>query len=498
MSAIITEKFRLHNASQFVESFTEASASTYYLFLGKATAFSSTTTGGSDSSPPTPSTGPEDEFRAWNSMLGAKKITSSDVKRSIVRRNWSNGTVFDMYRHDYTSSNTATSGASDLYDSTFYFMTSDFRVYKVLDNNGGSAFSGSEPTSESTSPFASGGYVLKYMYKVSTSDFAKFGTTDFIPVATDSTVSAAATDGKIESLSVTAGSGYTDGTYFTAVHGDGTSAGTSSGAIVRITISGGSIVSFGLTAGTDTTIHAGGTGYTFGFVNLGDDFIFSDSSLSSSASIGGGSNGAIEVIISPKGGHGNDAVAELGGHYVMTATTLTQAEGDDFTTANDFRSIGIVVDPTTFGTSTIASSTTARLTYVVKVDTNSGTFEPDEVITQASTGAVGKVVEFDSTRSLLFYQQEEFKGFGTVATSGNYVAFSGTNQITGGTSGATGTTAGTTETVTLLNSNTVTLTSGYANPELAADSGNIIYLENRKPIQRASDQTEDIKVIIEF
>ena len=498
MSAIITEKFRLHNASQFVESFTEASASTYYLFLGKATAFSSTTTGGSDSSPPTPSTGPEDEFRAWNSMLGAKKITSSDVKRSIVRRNWSNGTVFDMYRHDYTSSNTATSGASDLYDSTFYFMTSDFRVYKVLDNNGGSAFSGSEPTSESNSPIESGGYVLKYMYKISTSDFAKFGTTDFIPVATDSTVSAAATDGKIESLSVTAGSGYTDGTYFTAVHGDGTSAGTSSGAIVRITISGGSIVSFGLTAGTDTTIHAGGTGYTFGFVNLGDDFIFSDSSLSSSASIGGGSNGAIEVIISPKGGHGNDAVAELGGHYVMTATTLTQAEGDDFTTANDFRSIGIVVDPTTFGTSTIASSTTARLTYVVKVDTNSGTFEPDEVITQASTGAVGKVVEFDSTRSLLFYQQEEFKGFGTVATSGNYVAFSGTNQITGGTSGATGTTAGTTETVTLLNSNTVTLTSGYANPELAADSGNIIYLENRKPIQRASDQTEDIKVIIEF
>ena len=498
MSAIITEKFRLHNASQFVESFTEASASTYYLFLGKATAFSSTTTGGSDSSPPTPITGPQDEFRAWNSMLGAKKITSSDVKISLVRRNWSNGTVFDMYKHNYSSSNTSTSGASDLYDSTFYFMTSDFRVYKVLDNNGGSAFSGSEPTSESTSPFSSGGYVLKYMYKVTTSDFAKFGTTDFIPVETDSTVSAAATDGKIESLIVTAGSGYTDGTYYAAVHGDGTSAGTSSGAIVRITISGGAIQSFGLTAGTDTTIHAGGSGYTFGYVNLGDDFIFSDASLSSSSSIGSGSNAAITVIISPKGGHGNNAVEELGGHYVMTATTLTQAEGDDFTTANDFRSIGIVVDPTTFGTSTIASSSTARLTYVVKVDTNSGTFEPDEVITQATTGAVGKVVEFDSSRSLIFYQQEEFKGFGTVSTSGNYVAFSGTNQITGATSGATGTTAGNTETVTLLNSNTVTLTSGYANPELAADSGNIIYLENRKPIQRASDQTEDIKVIIEF
>ena len=56
----------------------------------------------------------------------------------------------------------------------------------------------------------------------------------------------------------------------------------------------------------------------------------------------------------------------------------------------------------------------------------------------------------------------------------------------------------TTETITLANANTLTLTTGYANPELQPDSGNIVYLENRKPIQRDSDQTEDIKLIIEF
>ncbi len=498
MSAIITEKFRQHNANQFVESFTEAAASTYYLFLGKATAFSSTTTGGTDSSPPTPADSPEDEFRAWDAMLGAKLITSSDIKYAAPRRNWANGTVYDMYRHDYSSSNTSTSGSSNLYDSTFYFMTSDYKIYKVLDNNGGTAFSGSEPSSTSTSPFESGGYVLKYMYTISTSDFAKYGTTDFIPVATDSTVAAAATDGAIESLSVTSGSGYTDGTYYSAVYGDGSSAGTSSGAIVRITVSSGSIVSFGLTAGTDTTIHAAGTGYTFGYVNLGDSYIFSDASLSSSASLGSGSGGAIDVIISPDDGHGASAITELGAHYVMAAITITQAEGDDFTTGNDFRSVGIVVDPTNVGTSTVATATTARQTYVTKLDTSTGTFQADEVITQATTGASGKVVEWDSTLSLLYYQQESFKGFGTNSTTGNYVAFSGTNQITGGTSGATGTTDGTTETVTLANSNTLTLTSGYATPELQEYSGDIIYLENRKPIQRASDQTEDIKVIIEF
>ena len=498
MSAIITEKFRQHNANQFYESFTEASASTYYLFLGKSTAFTSSTTGGSDNSPPTPADSPKDEYFSWDSMLGAKIISSDDVVYAIPRRNWANSTVYDMYRHDYSASNTSTSGSSNLYDSTFYFLTSDYRVYKVLDNNDGAAYSGSEPTSESNDPFAIGGYVIKYMYTISTSNFAKYGTTDFIPVTTDSTVSAAATAGKIESLVVTGGSGYTDGTYYAAVYGDGTSQGTSSGAIVRITITSGSIVSFGLTAGTDTTIHAGGAGYTFGYVNLGATFTFSDTDLTSASSIGSGTGGAITPIISPHDGHGNSAITELGGHYVMSAITLTQAEGDDFSTANDFRSVGLVVDPTNFGTTTVATATTRRQTYVVKVGSVSGTFEQDEVITQATTGAAGKVVEYDSTLSLLYYQQENYKGFGTSATTGGYVAFSTTATITGGTSGATGTPSSTTETVTLANSNTLTLTSGYANPELAADSGDIIYLENRKPIQRASDQTEDIKIIIEF
>ena len=52
--------------------------------------------------------------------------------------------------------------------------------------------------------------------------------------------------------------------------------------------------------------------------------------------------------------------------------------------------------------------------------------------------------------------------------------------------------------LTLANNNTLSLTTGYANPELQPDSGQIVYLENRKPIARASDQTEDIKLIIEF
>ena len=180
------------------------------------------------------------------------------------------------------------------------------------------------------------------MYTISASDSNKFLTADFMPVATDSTVSAAATDGAIESLVVTAGSGYTNGTYYAAVYGDGTSQGTSSGAVVRITVSGGAIASFGLTAGTDTTINSAGAAYTYGTVNLGSSYTFSDTDLSSASSMGSGTGGAVAVVISPKEGHGNDAPGELGGHYVMMRATLTGAEADDVLAGNDFRNIAIV------------------------------------------------------------------------------------------------------------------------------------------------------------
>ena len=499
MAAIITEKFRLHNATQFYESFSEASKSVYYLMIGKPVPFTSGTSGGSDNSPPTPADDVGTEFYTWDQTIALKHISSSYVQYAVPRRDWANSTIYDMYEHNVSSSNTSTSGASNIYDATFYFRTSNNRVYKVLDNNSGSAYSGAEPTSESTSTFVLGGYTLKYMYTISASDQSKFLTVDFMPVATDSTVSAAATDGAIESLLITAGSGYNNGTFYAAVYGDGTSQGTSSGAVIRITTSGGQIASFGLAAGTDTTINSAGAGYTYGTVNLGSSYTFSDADLTTASSMGSGTGGVVAPIISPKEGHGNDAVNELGGHYVMMTATLTGAEGDDVLAGNDFRNIALITDPTTYGTTTVASSTTYRQVSALKLTTQSGTFTIDEKISQASTGAIGKVVEWDSTLSILYYQQERFADYGTISATGSNTAFSGANVVTGESSGAAGTPDASADTaVTLANTNTITFTDGYANPELQADSGNIIYQENRKPISRATDQTEDIKIIVEF
>ena len=469
MAAIITEHFRQHNAEQFFESFSEAAPTTYYLFIGKSTPFTTTTTGGTDNSPPVPIDDVVTEHYKWDSMLAAKLISSSDVSYVLPRRNWANNTIYDMYEHDISASNTTTSGATNLYAGTYYFMTSDYRVYKVLDNNGGVAYSGSEPTSETSTPFELGGYRLQYMYKITTTEVTKYLTSDFIPVSTDATVSGDAVDGALDVVRTTAGSGYTDGTYYSPVDGDGANG------IVKIVVASGSIVKQG-SAGTN--MYTIGSGYTFANIDLTN--VYTNVGLTTAGNIGSGSGGLVQPIISPKGGHGKDAVHELGGHFVMTNVKLEQNEGADFTVANDFREVGIIKNPFNFGTTTVATSSTARQTYTVTLSgAPSAAYEIDETITQSTTGAVGRVVEFDSATNTIYYQQEKYANYG-LAANGNVIAFSGSNVITGS------------------NSNGVGTASTYANPELQPDSGKVIYIENRRPISRASDQTEDIKIVVEF
>ena len=114
----------------------------------------------------------------------------------MPRRNWTTGTTYDIYRHDYgdriTGTSTATSansGASTLHDSSFYVLTTERNVYKCLDNDNNTG-STVEPTGTSPSILTTAdGYKWKYMYTLSASQQANFLSTDFMAVETNSTVS---------------------------------------------------------------------------------------------------------------------------------------------------------------------------------------------------------------------------------------------------------------------------------------------------------------------
>ena len=463
MPAIITKDFRVHNAKQFEESFGEA-ADTYYLAIGRPQAFADNQAfnDGTDSAPPTPvdSVGSV-EYYAYDDFLSAKKITSSDVSLVIPRRNWETGTVYDYYRHDYGDINTAgsviaaDSGATSLYDATFYVMNSTFDVYKVIDNNSGGASTVEPSGNKSTSVFTTGdSYRWKYMYSLSASEQANFLSTDFMHVSTESS-DFSTTGGAIEHVKITAGgSGGTNGSYTGVdIRGDGT------GGKATIVVSSNAVSS--------VTITTAGSGYTYASVKASD--------------FGSVSGADIDFIISPPDGHAKDCVTELGGFFVMTNVDLTQADGSgDFSTGNDFRRIALLRNPTDSTTGSTATASTLDATKSITFSGTPGSFQADEKITQATTGAVGFVVDFNSTTKVLRYVQPQFADQG-VDSDGNLTAFASTHTVTGATSSATGTPS-----------------SHDTTPELTHDTGDILYIENRKPISRAADQTENVKLIVEF
>lgn len=181
-----------------------------------------------------------------------------------------------------------------------------------------------------------------------------------------------------------------------------------------------------------------------------------------------------------KGGHGYDALKELGAFYVMTNTSLAGTEGSgDFVVGQDFRRIGLVRNPYNHGTSTVSTASTlnALRSVTFNASPTPGTFTNDEIITGGTTGAKGIVVNWNSTTRVLSYVQTDYTG---IDANKNLTVFAGTEVVTGASSSATGT------------------MSAANNPEIAYHGGDVMYVEHRAPIMRASDQTENIKLVIEF
>ena len=258
----------------------------------------------------------------------------------------------------------------------------------------------------------------------------------------------------------TSGSGYTSPPTVT-ITGDG------SGATATATVAGGAV--------TGITITAKGTNYTKARVTF---------------SGGGGSGAAARAIIAPnyrgvgKSGHGTDPRAELGGFFMGLNVKLDGADGSgDIGVGNDFRQIMLLKNPlngTASPAGNIASADTLKA--LDKLDFSStfssgssvADFTVDEVITGQTSGAVAFVTEIDSSNGFVFFHQNQKTGF---------VSFANGEQVLGGTSGTNG---------TLESSSAVILS------ELDRESGEILFLENRLPINRTASQIEDIKIILEF
>lgn len=440
MTSASLVKLRVNNAEQFKESVSEPSPNTnLYIVYGRAIPWAN------DANPPTPNTSVATEYEIWNNMIGGKKITGNEMRHVIPRYNWTTDTKYVAYDHLN----------SGLYEDNvrFYIVTQDFNVYKCLSNNY-NANSTVEPTAINPASVTqtADGYTWKYMYTLTDEEKLNFTTASFIPVrtvgsddgSTQWTVQTSAIDGSIDTVFVTnGGSGYTNVSNLNVIiTGDGSGA-TATASINTIS----QVVS-------NVTMTSYGTGYTYASVSITG---------------GGGSGAQARPIIPPPGGHGSNPLYELGGCRVMIDAKIRNSEGGILPTSNDFRQIGIIKDPYLLDTTDVATNTAFFQGQTITT-AGSGDFTIDEYVYQGpslvSSTYSARVLEWDSANGKV-----------------KVVNISGT-PLAGTLTGASSTTA--------------RYVTSVDDIDFHPYSGQLLYIDNIKPIIRSPDQTESFKIVLKF
>ena len=543
MPAIITDQYRILNAETFVDSFVgigTTGKNNYYTFLGHPDPTNLTDQiGYGDASwgvePPNPIDNFDQENRYYDSMLFLKQITSSDVRRVIPRINWQSGTIYEMYRNNYSATNrTSQTSNSSLYGSNYYIVTSEFKVYLCI-NNGSSpttpngTTSKVEPTHTSTTvpeqdtTGNTDDYQWKYLYTIAPADIVKFVTSSYIPLpekwgdVTNATIKDASVEGKLESIIIkragtaeVAGGTSGEKTITVPIIGDG-----SDGKAI-VTVNEGVVTRVKL---ADTN----SKNYTYATVRFDSGSPLDGQTLT----VGSGADEPqFEVVIPPKGGHGADIYRELGGFRVMVYSKFDNNINDkaDYIVGNDFSRVGIVKDPLEFGGTSVLNKRTATSLGALKLKVPSGSstvlsnvvYPKNTKITQYSNDStigigtvIGYVASWDSNTGVLRYYQPV--GFSTQSVYGyelrNFVGV--VTAITGATHIIPGQSVDNLEVDTTFSAESITVgqrseslghafVNGVANPEIKKFSGEIIYIDNRAPVTRTASQKEEVKIVIEF
>lgn len=420
-----------------------------YCFLSKVDAWPV------DEAPPVPEQTQSYLNSVFRNMFVAKQIGTNDISPVIQRVDWTSGTTYDYYSDQVDMFELNVDGTIA---KKFYVKNRYDQVFKCLWNNNDSA-STVEPffqpgTFNSNQVFQGGdNYKWKYMYTITSGSKLKFMDASWMPVPVGNTipnpVSTYAGTGDIEVINITnGGSGYDEvnAAITVTVTGDGYLA--SANAVV--------------TGNTITDVLIANTGYNYTFANV-----------TISSSLGSGAT-AISPV-SPIGGHGYNPLSELGSRHIMLTGQFNKDESGNIPTDIDFRQLGVLVNPYTyFGvTPGLANAAIYKTSTDFVVASGFGAFTPDETIYQSTNGLyenasfTATVLSFDST-----YNTVKLINTKGIANNGGliYGQTSGTARV-------------------LLQQQT---------PSFIKNSGFLIYLENRSPVQRNADGSEQFRLVLGY
>ena len=534
MATTLTYKFKYKNATSVRGLFHDVDDKGnlkhhVYLFIARNRAWTD------NNSPDTPNTltSLSDEMDVYNDIIVLKKLSASDVSIVVPAYEWTTGTGYTTWEHN----------DSDIFDrdgtstQPFYVVTqedsTDWSVWKCLGNLSGVS-STVEPTITSglsdkhiKDTVSNDGFVWKYMYSISNTQYQKFGgsnvtinSKNWMPVKTLFSAPSAVDNNSTTSQWDVQRQAVHGGVHFVKPTSAITSA--DDGKLVRLDGDG-----TGFEATISSVVIGATTHYYVRIDDPGQDYTYVRRVMKQDTS-GGASvyptdftaDSNLSVILAPIGGHGWDAVEELGGHRMMIYTTLPgstefgeQGAGYQHRYASDYQTVGLLIDPiksrddyddivngSTKGEVVMTgdrqlepdATNVARLTYTDPIEKDGSNIDNDtdwiekEVMqvngtspTDSEFQAIGRVINIDTTNKYLYVipyagttKHTQFE-----ADLGSYVFLHSSGAPVGG--------------------NYFTINAVKPN-DILPFSGDIIYLDNRAKITRDEGKTETVRIIIEF
>lgn len=306
MSSLITNVFRNNIASSILNDI-QYGKTKYFHFIGKIAPWAS-----GDTVPTSIVDTQSSLLDVRNEMVIAKRVEVADVSLVIDRINWTSGTTYAMW-----------DDSVDMSVRNFYVVTSEFKVYKCLDNNThvdsitGNPISTPStvmPTDTTTKPqVTSDGYMWKYMYTVADIKKTKFLSLSHLPIQR-AVSDRFYNNGSVSSATLIAGgSGYTNSTAFSLVASTtgsgantipwtltskvstvtGNGVGTIGTTLVGISVTGASntIYPYSSTSGSTIPLHTQGTKAIVGSVGTGQPAEPASYGLLGFVTVGSGGSG---------------------------------------------------------------------------------------------------------------------------------------------------------------------------------------------------------------
>ena len=494
MSAIITDDFRRNTAKALIDELKKTTSPNvdYFVGIGKSDAWENDVNGLAENntgfSAPTPTGSVHENREALMNLIAMVKVKSDKVRHVIPYVKFDTGRRYKVY--DPSDPNCFFVGSDE--NGTIYpcyaIVESTRKILLCLSNNGTGATS-VEPTSLTTygSVYsATDGYCWTYMTDLE--DNSPLDTSQFVSIQdNDDAASAdAATGGLLYGFGIVdGGSGYVAGDKFQFI---GTQ---TNGTTVRIDLT--PSVSSGAITGITFDI---GSGYDISDPsNLPKDFVKGSVDIYALDTQGDrieptGTGAKLIPLIAPADGFGGNVIDDMPSWFVgIAADFIGDLESDG--QIIDYRQISLIKNPTigedsdSAGTDYVADDDAVDCLrwFVVENGTPTAalsalsTGDPIQLVDDSSD-AINNPVKayfdhYDAVNGRVYFHQN----FNSNVNQGD---FSSTGDITD-TSG-----------------NALFSYTAIVEPEYTRFTGNVIFLENRKPISRSLTQTEEIKIILQF